>query len=143
LPRAFCAIDPFVTLDQEGVGELVRSRSNAAARPAQRSQAWHLRRAWRRSRLDRFCHDSASIMCRARPSACRLRVFAAAQANQTYNPCTDEAGKRWTFRRQMTLCHVNEKNYLTIRFLIGKSPLTTGAGNHSELLKDDAKIETA
>jgi hypothetical protein len=50
--------------------------------------------------------------------------------------------KRWIFRRLMTHCHVNEKIYLTIRFLRGTSRAIKGVGNHSELLKDRA-IEKA
>ena len=44
--------DPFVTLDIDGVGELVRiaAEKGRATRPGH--QARHLRRAWRRSRLD-------------------------------------------------------------------------------------------
>ena len=46
--------DPFVTLDIDGVGELVRiaAERGRATRPG--PQARHLRRAWRRSGLDPF-----------------------------------------------------------------------------------------
>ena len=43
--------DPFVTIDQEGVGELVRDRRRARPPDAARHQARHLRRAWRRPGL--------------------------------------------------------------------------------------------
>jgi len=39
--------DPFVSLDTEGVGELVRDRCGAGKRDASRYQARHLRRTWR------------------------------------------------------------------------------------------------
>jgi hypothetical protein len=43
----------------------------------------------------------------------------------------------------MTLCHVNEKICLTIRFLVGKSAAQTVLGTIRNFFKDDAKIETA
>jgi pyruvate,orthophosphate dikinase len=46
-------VDPFVTLDQEGVGELVEMAVERAARRAP-AQARHLRRARRRPGLDRL-----------------------------------------------------------------------------------------
>ena len=52
--------DPFVTLDTVGVGELIKiaAERGRAARPE--PQARHLRRARRRSRLDRLLRDGAS-----------------------------------------------------------------------------------
>ncbi len=44
--------DPFVTIDQEGVGEFVRDRRRARPAHAARHQARHLRRARRRPGLD-------------------------------------------------------------------------------------------
>ena len=47
--------DPFVSLDRDGVGELVElAVEGAAARAPRRPQARHLRRAWRRSGFDRI-----------------------------------------------------------------------------------------
>ncbi len=48
LPR-----DPFVTLDQEGVGELVQIAAERGRKTRPESEARHLRRAWRRSGIDR------------------------------------------------------------------------------------------
>ena len=47
------ARDPFVSLDVEGVGELIAHRGRARPRDAARHQARHLRRAWRRPGVDR------------------------------------------------------------------------------------------
>ena len=44
--------DPFVSLDVDGVGELVRHGRRQGQGDAARHQARHLRRAWRRHRLD-------------------------------------------------------------------------------------------
>ena len=44
--------DPFVSLDIDGVGELVRHGRREGQGDAARHQARHLRRAWRRSGLD-------------------------------------------------------------------------------------------
>ena len=46
--------DPFVTLDREGVGELIRIAAERGRRRAAGPQARHLRRAWRRSCFDRL-----------------------------------------------------------------------------------------
>ena len=43
---------PFATIDERGVGELVRIARRARSRRAARAGGRHLRRAWRRSRLD-------------------------------------------------------------------------------------------
>ena len=64
--------DPFVTLDTDGVGELVKIAAERGARDAARHQARHLRRARRRSGLDRLLRDRrVSTTCPARPSASR------------------------------------------------------------------------
>ena len=52
--------DPFVTLDQEGVGELVKHRRRARPGDAPGHQARHLRRARRRSRQHRLLRDRAA-----------------------------------------------------------------------------------
>jgi pyruvate, orthophosphate dikinase len=44
--------DPFISLDTEGVGELVEIGTERAERLQARPQDRHLRRAWGRSRLD-------------------------------------------------------------------------------------------
>ncbi len=55
--------DPFVTLDVEGVGELVRiaAERGRAARPG--SKARHLRRAWRRPGLDPLLPGGRPRLC--------------------------------------------------------------------------------
>ena len=64
--------DPFVSLDIDGVGELVRHGRRQGQGDAARHQARHLRRAWRRYRpRSAFARRSASTTCRARRSACR------------------------------------------------------------------------
>ena len=49
--KGILASDPFVTIDQDGVGELVRIGVERGRADAARHQARHLRRAWRRSGL--------------------------------------------------------------------------------------------
>jgi hypothetical protein len=51
--------DPFVSLDIDGVGELVRIAAEKGRRRA-RHQARHLRRAWRRPGVDRLLRGSRS-----------------------------------------------------------------------------------
>ncbi len=46
--------DPFVTIDRDGVGELIRIAFARGRKSARRSETRHLRRAWRRSRIDPF-----------------------------------------------------------------------------------------
>ena len=66
--------DPFVTLDQEGVGELVKIACARGRADAPGPQARHLRRTCRRSGDHRLLRKAwASIMSPARPSACRSR----------------------------------------------------------------------
>ena len=50
--KGILAVDPFVSLDIDGVGELVRIAVARGRAPAPGHQARHLRRAWRRSGLD-------------------------------------------------------------------------------------------
>ena len=45
--------DPFVSIDVEGVGEMVRIAAEKGRQTKNASEAGHLRRARRRSRLDR------------------------------------------------------------------------------------------
>ena len=59
--------DPFVSIDREGVGELVRIAAERGRKVRRRPQARHLRRAWRRSRLGRLLPRSRA----------RLRVLLA------------------------------------------------------------------
>ena len=49
--------DPFVSLDIEGVGAMVRIAAEKGRADEARPQARHLRRAWRRSRLDRVLRE--------------------------------------------------------------------------------------
>ena len=51
--KAFWRADPFVSIDREGVGELVRIATERGRKVRPKTQARHLRRAWRRSRLGR------------------------------------------------------------------------------------------
>ena len=55
--KGIFAVDPFVSIDQEGVGELVRLAVRARPGGAARTQARHLRRAWRRPGLDRLLRE--------------------------------------------------------------------------------------
>ena len=74
--RAIFEVDPFVSIDQDGVGELVRIGTERGPQGAARPQGRHLRRARRRSGLDRrSATRPASTTCPARPSACRSRAL--------------------------------------------------------------------
>ena len=52
--RGILPADPFVSIDQQGVGELVQDRRRARPQGAAEAQGRHLRRAWRRSGLGRL-----------------------------------------------------------------------------------------
>ena len=52
--KAIFEVDPFVSIDRDGVGELVRIGTRARAQGAARPQGRHLRRARRRPGLDRL-----------------------------------------------------------------------------------------
>ena len=70
--RASSPRDPFVSLDVEGVGELISHRRRAGQGGAARPQARHLRRAWRRPGQHRLLRErSASITSAPRPTASR------------------------------------------------------------------------
>ena len=63
------ARDPFVSLDVEGVGELISHRRGAGQGGPPGPQARHLRRAWRRSRQHRFLRKPRrSITSAPRPT---------------------------------------------------------------------------
>ncbi len=51
--RGILPVDPFVSIDQQGVGELVRDRRRARPQGPSEAQSRHLRRTWRRSGLGR------------------------------------------------------------------------------------------
>ena len=51
LNKGVIARDPFVSIDVDGVGELIRIAADTRPQDTQQSQARHLRRAWRRSGL--------------------------------------------------------------------------------------------
>ena len=55
--KGIYAKDPFVSIDVEGVGELIEIAADARPRDAPRHQARHLRRTWRRPRLDRVLRE--------------------------------------------------------------------------------------
>ena len=67
MQRAIFDVDPFVSIDQEGVGELVRIGTERGRKVRGRPQGRHLRRARRRPGLDR-------LLPRGRP---RLRLLLA------------------------------------------------------------------
>ena len=63
MARGILAADPFVSLDREGVGELIRiGVERGRARPAQ-AQGRHLRRARRRPRLGRVLSRDRARLC--------------------------------------------------------------------------------
>ncbi len=72
--------DPFVTLDQEGVGELVKIAAEARPQDAPGPQARHLRRAWRRPGFDHFCESAGLDYVSCSPFRVPIARLAAAQA---------------------------------------------------------------
>ena len=74
--------DPFVTIDQDGVGRTRGARRRARTRDAARHQARHLRRAWRRPGFDRLLRKAAARTLRLLLSPYRVPIarLAAAQA---------------------------------------------------------------
>ncbi|MEZ5824686.1 MAG: putative PEP-binding protein [Geminicoccaceae bacterium] len=71
--------DPFQTIDRVGVGELVRIGVERG-RGARRSQARHLRRAWRRSGLGRVLSEVGLDYVSCSPYRVPIARLAAAQA---------------------------------------------------------------
>ena len=63
LNKGVIARDPFVTIDIDGVGELVRIAAERGRRRASESEARHLRRAWRRSRFDTLLSRLGTRLC--------------------------------------------------------------------------------
>ena len=55
--------DPFVTIDRDGVGELMPHRRRARPAHAPQPEARHLRRAWRRSRLGALLPGGRARLC--------------------------------------------------------------------------------
>ena len=55
--------DPFVSLDIDGVGELVRMAAEKGRATRPEHQARHLRRAWRRSGLDPLLRGGRPRLC--------------------------------------------------------------------------------
>ena len=78
--RASLPIDPFVSLDRKGVGELIRIADRARPQGAQRAQARHLRRAWRRPGSVAFCHEVGLDYVSCSPFRVPIARLAAAQA---------------------------------------------------------------
>ena len=79
--KGILAADPFVTLDTEGVGELVRIAVERGRSAATRPQARHLRRAWRRSGLDRTSASAVGLdYVSCSPYRVPIARLAAAQA---------------------------------------------------------------
>ena len=65
--KGIFAVDPFVSIDQEGVGALVEIGAERGRKHAPGPQARHLRRAWRRSGFDHLLREGRA----------RLRVLLA------------------------------------------------------------------
>ena len=68
LPRDLCRqghlrADPFVSLDVEGVGELIEIAAERGPQDAAGHQARHLRRAWRRSGEHRLLREDRPRLC--------------------------------------------------------------------------------
>ena len=63
MQKGILAQDPFVTLDQEGVGELVSIAVERGRKTRERHQARHLRRARRRPRVDRLLRARRPRLC--------------------------------------------------------------------------------
>jgi pyruvate,orthophosphate dikinase len=79
--QAICEVDPFVSIDQDGVGELVRIGTERGRKVRGRPQGRHLRRARRRPRLDRLLPRSRPrLRVLTRPSRVPVARLAAAQA---------------------------------------------------------------
>ena len=73
--------DPFVSIDQDGVGDLMKIGVERGPRHSLGREARHLRRAWGRSGLYRLLRDGrAWITSPARPTVCPIARLAAAQA---------------------------------------------------------------
>ena len=63
LNKGVIARDPFVSIDVDGVGELIRIAANARTQDARQTQARHLRRAWRRSGFDPLLPRRGTGLC--------------------------------------------------------------------------------
>ncbi len=72
--------DPFVSLDSDGVGALVRIAAERGRRTRKRHQARHLRRAWRRPGVHRVLRGSRARLRVLRPYRVPVARLAAAQA---------------------------------------------------------------
>ena len=72
--------DPFVSIDIDGVGALVAIAAEKGRQAKTRPQARHLRRAWRRSRIDRILRAGRAGLCLLQPYRVPVARLAAAQA---------------------------------------------------------------
>ena len=63
LSKGVIARDPFVSIDVDGVGELVQIAAERGRKTRDKSQARHLRRAWRRSGLDPLLSQLGTGLC--------------------------------------------------------------------------------
>ena len=63
LAQGIFETDPFVSLDPEGVGELVKIAAERGRKTRPGLEARHLRRAWRRSGLHRVLRDRWARLC--------------------------------------------------------------------------------
>jgi len=79
LSKGVIARDPFVSLDIDGVGELVKIAAERDARPA-KSSSLHLRRTWRRSGFHSLLSRLGSRLCLLFTIRVPVARLAAAQA---------------------------------------------------------------
>ena len=63
LARGLIARDPFVTIDQDGVGELVRNRGERGRETREKLKIGYLRRAWRRPQFDPILSRRRTRLC--------------------------------------------------------------------------------
>ena len=94
--KGILEIDPFISVDRDGVGELVKIGVDARPQDPPRSQGRHLRRAWRRSRFGRVLpRDRARLrVVLALPRADRAAGRRAGRARQGAPPARREAASR-------------------------------------------------
>ena len=72
--------NPFATIDQNGVGQLMQIARRARPQDSAEHQARHLRRTRRRSRFVKFCHRLGLDYVSCSPFRVPIARLAAAQA---------------------------------------------------------------
>ena len=150
LAKGVIARDPFVSLDTQGVGELIRIAAERGRKTRENLKLGICGEHGGDPRFHSFLSRLGAGLCLPAPhSACRLHAWrrhsrSSTRRGRTYNQRTDYAAKHWIFQCLMTHCHVNEKNCLTIRFWAGKHPLSKRVlGTISEIFEGRRGIETA